>query len=61
MMGILAVVNLVALMMLLPIALRILKDFRKQLDAGVARPVLNPDDFTDLELDRTVWTGKVTD
>ncbi len=61
MMGILAVVNLIALMMLLPICLRILKDFRKQLDAGVARPVLNPDDFADLNIDRTAWTGKVFD
>ena len=59
MMGILAVVNLVVLMMLLPTCLRILKDFRTQLSAGVERPVLNPDDFADLDLDRTAWTGKV--
>ncbi|WP_299850701.1 sodium:alanine symporter family protein [uncultured Roseovarius sp.] len=59
MMGILAVVNLVVLMMLLPTCLRLLKDFRAQLAAGVARPVLNPDDFSDLDLDRTAWTGKV--
>ncbi|ASJ71261.1 alanine/glycine:cation symporter family protein [Granulosicoccus antarcticus] len=60
-MGLLAVVNLIVLMMLLPTCLRILKDFRKQLDAGVARPVLNPDDFSDLDIDRTAWTGKVPD
>lgn len=59
MMGILAVVNLVVIMMLLPTCLRILKDFHQQLKAGVARPVLNPDEFTDLDLDRTAWTGKV--
>ena len=59
MMGILAVVNLVVIMMLLPTCLRILKDFRAQLKAGVARPVLNPDDYADLDLDRTAWTGKV--
>ena len=59
MMGILAVVNLVVIMMLLPTALRILKDFRAQLAAGVERPVLNPDDFPDLDLDRTAWTGTV--
>lgn len=58
MMGILAVVNLVVIMMLLPTCLRILKDFRMQLKSGVARPVLNPDDYPDLELDRTAWTGK---
>ncbi|MDA4846155.1 alanine/glycine:cation symporter family protein [Hoeflea poritis] len=56
-MGILAVVNLVVIMMLLPTCLRILKDFRSQLKAGVQRPVLNPDDFPDLDLDRTAWTG----
>ncbi len=58
MMGILALVNLVAIMMLLPTCLRILKDFRRQLKAGVDRPVLNPDDFPDLDIDRTAWTGK---
>lgn len=58
MMGILAVVNLVVIMMLLPTCLRILKDFRRQIKEGVARPVFNPDDFPDLDLDRTAWTGK---
>jgi AGCS family alanine or glycine:cation symporter len=59
MMGILALVNLVAIMMLLPTCLRILRDFRAQLKAGVERPVLNPDNFPDLDIDRTAWTGKV--
>jgi AGCS family alanine or glycine:cation symporter len=59
MMGILALVNLIAIMMLLPIALRILRDFRRQLKAGVERPVLNPDDFADLDIDRTAWTSRV--
>jgi alanine or glycine:cation symporter, AGCS family len=57
-MGILALVNLIAIMMLLPTCLRILRDFRKQLKAGVDRPVLNPDDFPDLDLDRTAWTAE---
>jgi len=56
MMGILAVVNLVALMMLLPTCLRLLQDFNRQLAAGIDRPVLNPDDFPDLDIDRTAWT-----
>jgi len=60
MMGVLALVNLVAIMMLLPTCLRILKDFRAQLKAGVERPVLNPDNFPDLDIDRTAWTGKVS-
>ena len=58
MMGILALVNLIAIMMLLPTCLRILKDFRAQLAAGVERPVFNPDDFPDLDIDRSAWTGK---
>ncbi|MGF1594045.1 MAG: alanine/glycine:cation symporter family protein [Kiloniellaceae bacterium] len=58
MMGILALVNLIAIMMLLPTCLRILRDFQKQLKAGVVRPVFNPDDFPDLDIDRTAWTGE---
>ncbi|MCV6597900.1 MAG: alanine:cation symporter family protein [Mangrovicoccus sp.] len=61
MMGILAVVNLVALMMMLPTALRLLRDFRAQLAAGVDRPLLNPDDYADLDIDRTAWTGEAKD
>lgn len=57
-MGILALVNLIAIMMLLPICLRVLRDFREQVRAGVARPVLDPNRFADLDLDRTAWTGK---
>ncbi len=59
MMGILALVNLIAIMMLLPTCLRILRDFRHQLKSGIDRPVLNPDNFPDLDIDRTAWTGKV--
>jgi AGCS family alanine or glycine:cation symporter len=58
MMGILAVVNLLALMMLFPTAKRLLVDFRQQLKAGVARPVLDPDKFADLDIDRGAWTGR---
>lgn len=57
MMGILAVVNLLALMMLFPTAKRLIVDFREQLAAGVLRPVLDPDKFKDLNIDRTAWTG----
>jgi AGCS family alanine or glycine:cation symporter len=58
MMGILALVNLVALMMLLPTCLRMLKDYRAQVAAGIEKPVLDPDDFPDLDIDRSAWTGK---
>ncbi|MDF9304903.1 alanine/glycine:cation symporter family protein [Tritonibacter mobilis] len=60
-MGLLALVNLVVIMMLLPTCLRILQDFRTQLAAGIKRPVLNPDDFPDLDIDRTAWTGVAKD
>ena len=59
MMGILAVVNLVALTMLFPIAKRLIVDFSDQLKAGVDRPVLDPDKFADLDINRDVWDGKV--
>jgi AGCS family alanine or glycine:cation symporter len=55
MMGILALVNLVVIMMLLPTCLRVLNDFRAQLKAGVDRPVLNPKDFPDLDIDHSAW------
>ena len=56
-MGILAVVNLMAIMMLFPVLLRILNDFRAQLKAGVARPVFDPARFPDLDIDREAWSG----
>ncbi|MFT7572163.1 MAG: AGCS family alanine or glycine:cation symporter [Paracoccaceae bacterium] len=58
MMGVLAVVNLLALIMLFPIAKRLLNDFRDQLKAGIVRPVFDPDKFPDLDIDRTAWTGE---
>lgn len=54
-MGLLALVNLLAIMMLFPVAMRILRDFREQLKAGVDRPVLVPEKFKDLNLDPTAW------
>lgn len=61
MMGFLAVVNLLALTMLFPIAKRLLNDFRDQLKAGVVRQGVDPDKFPDLNIDRTAWTGKETE
>ncbi|SOH93056.1 alanine or glycine:cation symporter, AGCS family [Monaibacterium marinum] len=55
MMGILALVNLLAIMMLFPVAMRLLRDFRAQLKAGVERPVLDPDAYADLDIDREAW------
>ena len=57
MMGILAIVNLLALLMLFPIAKRLMVDFAEQLKAGIDRPVLDPDKYSDLNIDRSAWTG----
>ena len=43
-------------MMLLPTCLRLIRDFRQQLASGIDRPVFDPDEFADLDIDRTVWT-----
>lgn len=56
-MGVLAVVNLLALTMLFPIAKRLIADFTGQLKAGIETPVLNPDDYSDLKISRSVWKG----
>ncbi len=55
MMGILAVVNLLALLMLFPTLTRILADYREQLRNGVETPVLDPTKFQDLDIDHSAW------
>lgn len=57
-MGILAIVNLLALIMLFPTATRLIRDYRKKLKQGADEPVFNPDEFMDLDIDRTAWTKK---
>ncbi|GAB5374912.1 MAG: sodium:alanine symporter family protein [Acuticoccus sp.] len=57
MMGVLAVVNLLAILMLFPVGLRMVKDFRAQLRSGVEHPVLDPDAYADLDIDRAAWPG----
>ncbi|MBF9002890.1 MULTISPECIES: alanine/glycine:cation symporter family protein [Vibrio] len=54
-MGVLAIINLLALIMLFPTAMRLLQDYRKQLKQGIEEPVFNPDDFKDLDIDREAW------
>ncbi len=58
MMGILAIVNLLALIMLFPTAMRLLRDYKKKLAAGAEHPEFNPDEFPDLDIDRTAWLPK---
>jgi AGCS family alanine or glycine:cation symporter len=55
MMGILALVNLLAITMLFPIGLRVLNDFRDQVKAGKEYPVFDPEKFPDLDIDKTAW------
>lgn len=59
MMGLLALVNLIAIIMLFPVAMRVIDDYRTQLKAGVARPVLDPARFPDLDIDRKAWDPTV--
>lgn len=54
-MGVLALVNLFALVLLFPTGLRIMRDFDRQLKDG-REPVFDPDRFADLDIDREAWT-----
>jgi alanine or glycine:cation symporter, AGCS family len=54
-MGLLAVVNLVAVLLLIKVGLRIIKDFDEQIRAGIEEPVFDPDKFADLNVDREAW------
>ena len=54
-MGLLALVNLMAVIMLFPTALRVLNDYSDQLKAGNQRPVFDAAKFPDLNIDREAW------
>jgi AGCS family alanine or glycine:cation symporter len=55
-MGLLALVNLMAVLMLFPVAIRVLNDYRDQLKAGNDDPVFDASKFPDLAIDRAAWT-----
>jgi AGCS family alanine or glycine:cation symporter len=55
MMGVLAIVNLLALAMLFPVGMRVLNDYREQLQKGVIHPVFDPNNFPDLNIDASAW------
>lgn len=55
MMGILALVNLLAIIMLFPVGLRVLNDYRDQLKEGKEHPVFDPEKFPDLDIDKSAW------
>jgi AGCS family alanine or glycine:cation symporter len=54
-MGLLAVVNLAAVVLLIKVGLRIMNDFDEQRRAGIAHPVFDPQKFADLNIDREAW------
>ncbi len=54
-MGVLALVNLLAIAMLFPVALRLVRDYRAQLGAGIEHPVFEPAEWSDLDIDQTAW------
>lgn len=54
-MGILALVNLLAMIMLFPTVTRILSDYRAQVSQGIETPVFDPDGFKDLDIDPAAW------
>lgn len=55
MMGVLAIVNLLAIIMLFPIGKRLLVDYIEQCKQGSSDPVFDPDKFPDLNVDRSIW------
>ena len=55
MMGILALVNLVALTMLFPVGMRLLRDYREQLAAGIEHPKFHVYKYEDLDIDKEAW------
>ncbi len=54
-MGLLALVNLIAVILLFPVGLRVMRDFDAQRKSGVDVPVFDPDNFPDLEIDKAAW------
>ncbi|XXF08735.1 alanine:cation symporter family protein [Pseudomonas sp. D1-3] len=54
-MGLLAIVNLIAMALLFKTGLRLMNDYDAQIKAGVKTPVFDPAKFADLKLDKTSW------
>jgi len=60
-MGLLAVVNLAAVLLLIKVGLRIVNDYDEQRRAGIAQPVFDPAKFADLNIDRDAWPATPTE
>lgn len=61
-MGLMAVVNLVAIVLLSRVAIRLTRDYDRKLRAGDPSPRLDAADFPELgdTIDRSIWTAKKT-
>ncbi|THK33580.1 alanine:cation symporter family protein [Ensifer sp. MPMI2T] len=57
-MGLLALVNLLALVMLFKPALKLMQDYDRQLAQGASEPVFNPENFGYPGIDRDAWKGE---
>lgn len=57
-MTLLALVNLIALALLSGVAIRLLRDYDKQRRLGIKVPVLDPKEFSDLDLDENAWPDR---
>ncbi len=57
-MGVLALVNLLVLAMLFPVAMRVLKDYNRQIKNGIELPIFDAKNFDDLDIDHSVWNVK---
>ena len=59
-MGLLAIANLIAVALLFKVGLRLMRDYDRQIRAGIEQPVLDPKDFADLDLDPAVWKANMS-
>jgi len=59
-MGLLAIVNLVALALLFKTGLRLMHDYDAQVRAGIEQPVLDARDYADLDIDHSAWPAAPT-
>jgi AGCS family alanine or glycine:cation symporter len=57
-MGLLALVNLTAVVLLFKQALRVMDDYDAQIKAGVKTPVFDASKFSDLKLDNSSWSAR---
>jgi AGCS family alanine or glycine:cation symporter len=53
--GLLAVVNLAAVLLLIKVGLRVICDFDEQRRAGIEQPIFDSAKFADLDIDRDAW------